>query len=997
MGLSVSIWMYMKSGIFKPEGLMKIFRNGVFILGLALAGHTRAAAGGAPANYTGKVVDERGQPLAGATVECYQDSSAETASTAQDFVLKERSTTDSKGGFGVAAGSRVTFVVVKKEGLAPGWKTWSSMLDDSPDPVILTAPTALAGSVVDENNQPVAGAEVWVSDAMAGDPQTRIFGKPARENFSAKTGADGRFRIENFPADGQATLAVRKEGKAQRPVGNSDDLGAHARSGQEDVELMVGRAGSVEGKVVVAETGQPVGGVGIQLRGWGGGLYGTEFLEPIESGTDGVFRISDLQPGKYYVIATIPGQPIPDWVVVQEDRREVTVVAGKTTRDEVVHVTKGALLRVTVVNTNDQKPVANVKLSTGHYAGTYTDANGVALLRAEPGKGFFSAAKNGWSLQSARPVLEGGKTNFYMMKLIPLPIITGTVRDSSGAPVAGVMVSFHPGINQPVEVKTDVDGHYELTIKEDMREGGMWTGPSRQRSFVIARSLERNLAAMQEFDVIPARLDFRLQPAITISGSVKDTTGAPLPGATAAPSLLWGKQYAPLFSRPVKVDAQGLFTFAGLPQGQEYDFLSGITAKGYGTSFGKNQVSASAAETNHYEIPPFVLKKADRKLAGKVLGPDGKPLAGAMVQLSGEGQPQGLSARSNSKGLFVIDGVCEGEVHLYASWSYTQEFGGQPDFLNAGNGMGIKAQAGDTNFVIQMQNPNINAGYTLTFSGTVFDPSGAPARDLSVSVVPDMVDMIQHIALAEPTATDFDGKYTVSRRQMRRGETAYTNSIIVRDEDHNLVAAHLFDENTTNLDLRLQPGLTISAKVEDPAGKSISNLTAKLQILVVGNLWQMIPSRTDQTEVPGRIEFKALPRGYRYRLFVLAPGYGSTTRPVTLEAATQANRLDLPNVVLKPAKLKVAGHVVDANGWAVPSAWVSVSGDGQPTTNTQSDWSGHFALDVCEGPLTVTGSVQGATGHLQTLGGETNISLKLIPWPGAVADPPARSVHLPVN
>ena len=90
------------------------------VLALALAGGARAADGGAPGHYSGKAVDEHGQPVAGATVECYVDSSPESFYTAQDFALKERGSTDSKGGFTVPIGGGVTTVVVRKEGLAPG-------------------------------------------------------------------------------------------------------------------------------------------------------------------------------------------------------------------------------------------------------------------------------------------------------------------------------------------------------------------------------------------------------------------------------------------------------------------------------------------------------------------------------------------------------------------------------------------------------------------------------------------------------------------------------------------------------------------------------------------------------------------------------------------------------------------------------------------------------------------------------------------------------------
>ena len=67
---------------------MKRLQTWLFVLVVALAGQVCAAKGGAPANYTCTVVDEQGLLVAGAAVECYQDSSAERACTAQDLALE---------------------------------------------------------------------------------------------------------------------------------------------------------------------------------------------------------------------------------------------------------------------------------------------------------------------------------------------------------------------------------------------------------------------------------------------------------------------------------------------------------------------------------------------------------------------------------------------------------------------------------------------------------------------------------------------------------------------------------------------------------------------------------------------------------------------------------------------------------------------------------------------------------------------------------------------
>ncbi len=653
----------------------------------------------------GTVVDEQGRAVAGATVDCYHYQ-ARPGYVEGEPELKERTVTDGKGAFAVPSSRGTTLVVVKKAGLATAWKTWNSLLGVSPEPLVLTAPTALAGVVVDENHQPVAGAEVWASGACFGDEYARtahlndLFGKPARECFSARTAADGHFRIENFPAYGRAALDVRKTGKAQRQIGNADAGGWDYQSGEENIELVVGPAGAIEGKVVVAETGQPLGGVRLKFQATGGELHSYDSRESVESSADGAFRVQEVSSGTYRVRAmgAPPGQSAADWRVGPQDSL-VTVVAGETAREVLVHVSKGALAEMTVVAGNDLEPLGNVAVWSGQFSGgttAYTGTNGVALLRVPAGEIWFSVCKKDWAPQHSPAKAEAGRTNHVRFELIRSPTITGTIRDSGGAPAAGVLVSFHPGFypgaSLYAEGRTDDNGRYELTIQQEAGGGGSWMGQNRT-NFIMARSLERNLAAAQEFDTIPTNLDLGLQPGITLSGCVKDTEGVPVRGAVVDLSILSGLSILKLDPRPTRVDAHGSYAFPALPQGRRY-FIFGFATRGHGTASG--EIKAEDTKTERYEFPDFVLKRADRRLAGQVLGPDGKPVAGAEVRFTGLGQRQGPlewpATKSDSKGHFVFNAVCDGQVHVFAT-SPERSYG----FMTR-----VDAKAGDTNIVIRL-------------------------------------------------------------------------------------------------------------------------------------------------------------------------------------------------------------------------------------------------------------------------------------------------------
>jgi protocatechuate 3,4-dioxygenase beta subunit len=700
--------------------MTKIWRVVMMLAVAGRAGQLYAAEGDATWQYTGTVVDEAGRAVAGAKVEVYQSQTAGGPFWHPDWGPQDEppTVTDAQGGFSISAPPDASLVVVSRAGLAPAWKVWNADLVADPDPLVVTAPTVLAGVVVDEHDQPVAGAEVWVDRAEVEDEYSSrqynpISGPPARALFSVWTGADGRFRITNFPANGNARLVVRRPGKAQYAMGNRDPGSQEFRSGQTNVELLLGPAGAVTGRVVVQETGQPLAGVSVWL-GSGG------FTEPVQSRADGTFYLPDVRPDKYYVMAAVSGRPLADWAV-GSGFEPVTVRAGETVSNVLLHAFATALAEVTVVNANTLEPLANVAVSAEQVM-AYTGPDGVSRLRVVAGKIQFSA-RSDWHRQNCTAEIKAGQTNEVRMELIPPPHITGTVRDPAGAPVAGARVAFHPGHypNPPddTETTTDQNGHYELILKTS-REWGAWDIAIAPTSCILARSVERNLAGIAQFDTYimrtvpsgysrptieenetyPTHVDLTLQPGITLSGVVQDTEGKPISNADAGLSIevfnATGGAGAKVLAHPLRVDARGAFSIPALPQG--HYFTSHVTAHGCGDDY--KIVLPENTNTNHYEFPPIVLKRPNRMLAGQVLGPHGEPVAGAEVSFQGPGQQEVRNTiRSDREGRFEFNGVAEGVVYISASAEGPPAAPGKFKSINGE----ATAQGGDTNVVVRVR------------------------------------------------------------------------------------------------------------------------------------------------------------------------------------------------------------------------------------------------------------------------------------------------------
>ena len=202
---------------------MKTFQKFSLLLALALTFNLRAATNDV-AKFSGTVVDAQGNPVAGAAVDLLSIPVRAWVSGRWKWRRSSMPRPTARARLNFRCFNGMGVVLVTKAGFAPGWRTWYAAPQE-PQKIVLSASSALAGVVVDDAGQPVADAEVWVSSALNktmtdfGQPNF-VFGKIARELFSARTSADGKFRIENFPADAQAILSVKKTGKALHQTAN---------------------------------------------------------------------------------------------------------------------------------------------------------------------------------------------------------------------------------------------------------------------------------------------------------------------------------------------------------------------------------------------------------------------------------------------------------------------------------------------------------------------------------------------------------------------------------------------------------------------------------------------------------------------------------------------------------------------------------------------------------------------------------------------------------
>ncbi|MGP0068023.1 MAG: carboxypeptidase regulatory-like domain-containing protein [Isosphaeraceae bacterium] len=648
------------------------------LLGLARAGLAQSE------DLPGRVVDRAGVGVSGAKVWAIGGDweKPETFATA---------TTSDRGDFVFPHGweptgpqpGRFLDVFARVGDGRIGWRSsvWWNYTHEGAITIVLGPTGRVRGRVTGLDGRPIAGAEVMPVS----------FSRPAEEHpsqdplylspdlapaFRTRTDAEGSFALDGIPPGCRVSATIAAPGFGKPMISWDPDASRPASIVLDD------RLGRIEGRLEPPANRVPSGKLSVSMRrktafaDRGSVPFQVYYSDTVPADPDGAFRFNDVPPGRYDVFPALAKGSHQG----PQEVKEVEVGPRAVAR-----VGMSAPWPVTIagriLDAQTGKGIADVGLrstllippnSLQQLGQARTDADGRYTIEARPGKVQIQPNAVPMAYLGLRsgecPTLDvkAGQT-WPDLKLRHAAQLDGVVVDAAGQPVAGAEVvvtapdprGFHSG---GTTTRTGTGGTFHLDQLDPDD-----TLPIRARTKEATTDGTIVVTPKQVQDKLTIAIDPKF--AFRVRGRVNDRSGRRIAGARA--QVWWSRNFVSgkpdALGRGISgvlesytTDEAGWFVFRDLWPGDRYKVV--IEAPGRGKAE-TPEVTGQGGET--HDFGAIVLTGLDGHLAGRVVGSDGKPVAGATVFNRSDG-PRPLEAISDAKGKFRLEGLFPGTKYAFA-------------------------------------------------------------------------------------------------------------------------------------------------------------------------------------------------------------------------------------------------------------------------------------------------------------------------------------------
>ncbi len=614
------------------SGHLRYFRRTIRLLGfsffLALAAQPPATG----QSLSGTITDQTtGLPLSGIDTDVFEVSRPSTNLGGGP--------TDLNGQYTVVLPGPGQYIIradpVLADGVADEYYQ-NAFLKSDATPLTVGAGQALTG--IDMALAPGVPVSGTITDAVNGavlgsiDMDIYAWNGAFLANYNAITAVDGTYALGSLPpgtyfvaadpdpAQNQFYLRTFYGGATDIALATPITVGS---TGVTNINIALSAAGSIAGVVTDAVTGQPLSGIDIDLFDSLGKRVSANSITDLT----GAYDIGPVATGSYYVrvdptIAQGYARTFYPAAVNIAGATLVSVVAGGRTTGVNVALQEGGAISGTLTDVSTGAPLSGIDLDLFNELGarmdvtTKTDAtgfyaigpvgSGLYTLRADPTllQGYamqYYVNALAESMATLISVTGGATTTGIDLALSAGGTISGTVRESgTTTPLDAIDLDCYDSLGNRIDftTKTGLTGQYTIG---PLPSGTYFlrADPTPLQGYAQQYyngkadiNLATPIVVSGGFDT--PGIDFYLEGAGTITGTVRDGAGLPVAGMDLD---LYDAATGTRFRQGGLTDVNGVYQFSQLSPGLYKVRVDPTLLSGYAMEYFSNKIAKSVADT----------------------------------------------------------------------------------------------------------------------------------------------------------------------------------------------------------------------------------------------------------------------------------------------------------------------------------------------------------------------------------------------------------------
>lgn len=781
----------------------------------------------------GRVVNEQGEPVAGAEVRLTRNERRDSGSfffSSDSGVGRPAATSDRDGRFVARSLQEGQYSVrFSREGFAA--KTATLEVKDQGvtewPAVVLRASAPIAGVVRNGKGEPIAGARVFSFDTGGGGGSD-----------SATSDAEGRFRQDGYQEGSTVTLIVTAEGYAR--------LRMSVKAPGTDVSVVLSTVGTLRGRVEDGDTRRPLEAFSVRWSTPRSASIRTSSGRDFQS-PDGSFELPDVAATKVELTASAPGY-LPDQLTAVEvgagEIKEGIVLSlkkGKSVNGRVLDpLTRSGVPNATVAwqeeGAGEQQGIGFTSGPAGAFAvipnSTTTDADGRFQYAGVPaGKLVFRAMHQDY-LEATKTLNTASESALELVLSVGGTIGGQVTAGDDRSPAPGVPVSLQEQGSSPAalsgdETRSDASGQFEFNHLKEGRYRVAARGPG-------GRSPSRDVVLAPDQHLGDVLLE--LVGGTVIRGRV---SGLPANQVSSVRVTAASKD----FFDSVSVGEDGQFLLRGVPPGilRLSAGTTGVARRAVSRLF---EVPEGAAE-----VPAEITFDGSSRLSGRVeRGGRGIPglWLSAVPDPPSSGNVHG-SAQTDADGRYAMEGLTDGAYQLNVSGENVRV-------------TRTVAVSGDSSADVVLGGVSLTGIISDSVSGDPVDNVVVRAQTAATTAVYD----------APSTYTDSRGYYALENLDPGSYQVTAQRSGYEQKTQDVLLA-----DSPQELDIRLSRGAGLSIRATD----GLTGLPARgVSVLVFSSTRAIAYQGNVSLDSAGQGEIPSLAPG-QYSLYVFATGYASRVLP----------------------------------------------------------------------------------------------------------------------